>query len=142
MNMFKSTSAKTPADYIDLLAEPRKGEIKKIHEFILETVPGFKPYMEGGIIGYGKYPYKSKSGREGTWFVIGLASQKNYISIYSCAVKDGKYLPEIYKDKLGKVSVGRSCMRYKKIEDIPWKNLGEVLRKSEDVVLKDGIFNL
>lgn len=142
MNMFKPTGAKTPEEYINSLSEPRMSEILKIHEFIKKTAPSLKPYMETGAIGYGKFPYKSKSGREGTWFALGLASQKNYISIYSCATKNGEYLAEKYKDILGKASIGRSCIRYKKIDDIPWENLAKVIRESEDVVIKDGIFQI
>jgi hypothetical protein len=141
MNMFKPSGVKTPQEYINLIAEPRRSEVRKIDEFIRKTAPSLKPYMEYGIIGYGKFPYKSKSGREGTWFALGLASQKNYISIYSCAVKDGQYLAEKYKGILGKASVGKSCIRYKKIEDIPWENLARVLKESEDLVTKEGIFS-
>ena len=83
--MFKTTTAETPEEYIDLIEEPRKSEIKKLHEFIKKTLPNVKPYIETGMIGYGKFHYKSKSGREGDWALIGLASQKNYISVYVCA---------------------------------------------------------
>ena len=77
MNMFKTTSSKTPAEYINLIEEPRKSQIKFLHEFILKSVPKLKPFIIVGMIGYGKYKYKSKSGREGDWSVIALASQKN-----------------------------------------------------------------
>lgn len=140
MNMFKQTSAKTAEEYIALVDEPKRSQILKIHEFICKTVPKLKPYIQSGMIGYGKMPYMSKSGREGDWFVIGLASQKNYISIYSCATKDGEYLAEKYRAKLGNASIGRSCIRYKKFEEIPWKALEEVLKESQDVGLKFGIF--
>ncbi len=108
------------------------------------------------MIGYGKMPYrsyreiacstwlvancKSKSGREGEWYTLGLASQKNYISIYSCAMKDGEYLAESSKGKLGKASVGKSCIRYKKFEDIPWDNLQGVIKESQDIAVDRGIF--
>ena len=50
--------------------------------------------------------------------MISLASQKNYISLYVCSVVDGQYLAEKYKDQLGKVSVGKSCIRFKQLEDL------------------------
>lgn len=139
--MFKNTNATNAQEYIDSLQEPRKSEIMKIHEFILNTLPNIKPYIIAGIIGYGKGRYKTKAGKEGEWFLIGLASQKNYISIYSCAVKDGQYLAEKHKDILGKASIGRSCIRYKKLQDIPWDSLKKVLIESSQVFNKDGIFN-
>lgn len=127
MNMFKSTTAKTPEEYISLLEEPRKSEIKQIHEFIRKTVPNLKPHILAGMIGYGTYHYKYASGREGDWSLIALASQKNYISIYVCTVKNGKYITEDYKDKL-KASIGKSCVRFKKLKDIDFKVLGDLLR--------------
>lgn len=140
MNMFKSTPAKTPEEYIDLLPEPHKSEIQKIHEFIKKSAPKLKPYIQTGVIGYGEMHYKSKSGREGEWFVIGLAQQKNYVSIYLCAAQDGEYVAEKNKDKLGKASIGRSCIRYKKFEDIPFKDLAPILKKTQDLAMKNGLF--
>lgn len=131
MNMFKITSAKTPEEYINSLEEPRREQIKKLHEVIIKTVPKLKPFIISGMIGYGKYRYKSKSGREGDWCTIALASQKNYISIYVCAVKNGKYIAEMYKDKFPKASIGKSCIRFKKIEDLGLDVFKTVLQEAE-----------
>lgn len=140
MNMFKHSKATTAEEYISLLDEPRKSAILTIHNFIRETVPNLSPFIQSGMIGYGKMPYKTKSGITGDWFLIGLASQKNYISLYSCATQHGKYLTETYKDLLGKASIGKSCIRYKKIEDIPWDSLKKLLRESESIGKTKGIF--
>lgn len=129
--MFKTTAAKTPADYIDLIDEPRKAQINSLHQFILKTVPKLKPFIISGMIGYGKYHFKSKSGREGDWSTVALASQKNYISIYACGVKDGKYVAEAHKKDLPKADIGKSCIRIKKIEDIDLKVLATILKESE-----------
>lgn len=69
MNMFKTTTAKTPEKYISLIDEPRRGEIQKIHDFIRKTVPDLKPHIMAGMIGYGIYHYKYASGREGDWCI-------------------------------------------------------------------------
>jgi len=132
MNMFKVTSAKTAVEYINLLEEPRKSQTGTIHEFILKTVPKLKPFIISGMIGYGKYHYKYPSGREGEWAVILLASQKNYISLYACGVKDGKYVAEIHKKDFPKASIGKSCIRFKKVEDIDLDALAKVLKESEE----------
>lgn len=129
--MFKPTNANTPKQYIDALSEPRKSQIKAIDQFIKKTVPKLKPFINVGMIGYGKYRYKSSSGREGDWAVIALASQKNYISIYACGIKDGKYIAETYKKELPKASVGKSCIRFKKIEDLDLKVLAKILKEAE-----------
>lgn len=132
MNMFKSTSAKTPQEYIDLIEEPRKSEIVKLDNLIRKTIPSAKPFIEAGMLGYGKFHYKSKSGREGDWFLIGLASQKNYISLYVCAASsDGKYIAEKYVKSLPKANIGKSCVRFKKTEDVDLKIIEKMLLEAE-----------
>src|SRR5687767_5953022 len=98
MNMFKPTEAKTPQEYIDLIEDPeRKAEITKLDKLIKKAVPGLDEFIIAGMIGYGKFHYKSKSGREGDWSMIALASQKNYISVYVCGTDGEKYITEDYK---------------------------------------------
>lgn len=145
MNMFKKTNAKTPKEYIELIAEPRKSEILKLFNFIQKILPNEKPFILVGMIEFVPFHYKSKSGREGDWSVIALASQKNYISLYVCAVDpdsngtDGKqYVAEKYKDKLPKASIGRSCIRFKKMEDIDLKILEKVIREGVESASKHG----
>lgn len=130
MNMFKPTTAKTPTEYIAMIDEPRRSDIKKLHAFIKKTVPALKPNILAGMIGYGTYRYKYASGREGDWSVIALASQKHYISVYVCAVVDGEYIAEQYRKQLPKANIGKSCIRFKRLEDIDLKVLEEILRKA------------
>lgn len=59
-----------------------------------------------------------------------MASQKNYISIYVCALSDGKYIAETYQKELGKVSVGRSCIRFKKLDDVELPVLKKVIQQA------------
>lgn len=132
MNMFKTTLAKTPEEYIALIDEPRRSDIQKLHDLIKKTVPKLKPYILSGMIGYGPFHYKSpRSGKEGDWAIIALASQKNYISVYVCAVDGDTYVAEKYKSKLPKASIGKSCIRFKKPEDIDLKVLQEVILAGE-----------
>ncbi len=135
MNMFKVTTAKTPNEYIALIDEPRKSEIKKLDTLIRKAVPTLKPEIVSGMIGYGMYHYKSRSGREGEWPIIALASQKNYISVYVCAAKNGKYLAEYYKDKLPKASIGKSCIRFTKTENIDLNILEEIIKEAASLGL-------
>ena len=133
MNMFKSTSAMTPEEYIAAIAEPRREDIQKIHELIQKTVPSLTPHILSGMIGYGTYHYRYASGKEGDWSLICLASQKNYISIYICSMQNGTYLAEGYKDKLPKASIGKSCIRFKTLEDIDPSLLTEIIKKAEKI---------
>lgn len=130
MNMFKPTSALTPDEYIAAIPEPRRQEMEKVHAMIKKTLPAFKPHILSGMIGYGTYRYRYASGKEGDWSVIALASQKNYISVYVCSLENGKYLAEVYKDKLPKASIGKSCIRFKNLEDIEFSVLKEIIKKA------------
>jgi len=131
MNMFKTTSAKSPEDYIAMLDEPRKSEIQRLHDFIKKTLPDRKPFIISGMIGYGPVHLKYKSGREVDWSLIALASQKNYISLYVNATKNGKYITVNYKDQLPKTSIGKSCIRFKKLEDVDLKVIEKVLKEAD-----------
>lgn len=128
--------AETPAEYFKQIEEPRKSEIKKLHQLIRKVAPKYKVRMWTSIVGYGKYHYKYATGREGDWFVIGLASQKNYISLY-CAMCDGnEYIAERYKKLLPKASIGKSCVRFKKLEDVDLKVIEKMLKETVKLAKK------
>lgn len=128
MNMFAAHPAKTPQEYIDSLPEPRRSELQQLHAFIRETVPQLEPYMESGMLGYGKRHYKYASGREGDWPLVSMASRKQYISVYVNASDGQQYLVERYKAQLPKASIGKSCIRFKHIADIDLAVLATILR--------------
>ncbi len=139
MNMFKPTKAKTRAEYIASIPEPRKADIKKLDALIKKAVPKLKPFFLYNMLAYGPFHYKSKSGREGDWAIIGLANQKNYISLYVCAADGKQYVAERYKKELPKASIGRSCIRFKKFEDVDSKVIIKILKEA-DALMKKGSF--
>ncbi len=125
------SSANTVEEYMSSLSEDRRAVVENVHNVIMKAVPNLTPRIMAGMIGYGNYHYKYASGKEGDWSLIALANQKNYISVYICAVENGKYLAESNKDRLGKVSVGRSCIRFNKLENIDLDVLAELAKKTE-----------
>ncbi|HET8640783.1 MAG TPA: DUF1801 domain-containing protein [Pseudonocardiaceae bacterium] len=127
--MYGQSDAATPEEYIERLDEPRRSEIRSLHELIRATVPQLAPTMEFGMPGYGKYHYRYATGREGDAAVVSLASNKNYISLYvQAVVPDGGYLAETYADRLPKASIGRSCVRFKRLSDVDADVLAQMLR--------------
>lgn len=127
MNMFKPVKAKSVTEYFSKLPKERKVPMEFLHAFIQKAVPKLRPTFAYNMPGYGSFKYKNYRKEIIDWPVVALASQKNYISIYICAVDKGQYIAEKYKKELGKVSVGRSCIRFKKIEDVNLKTLKKVL---------------
>lgn len=138
MNMFKSTEAKTPDEYIAKIDEPRRDQIQLLHDLIRKTVPSQKPYIISGMIGYGSIHYKTTSGREGDWCIIALANQKNYISVYICASDGKEYVAEKFKEALPKATIGRSCIRFKNPSDIDLDILKKVIIEGAKVSEKYG----
>ena len=132
--MFKTTSAETPAEYIDMLEEPRRSDIRELHELILREAPALEPHIASGMLAYGRYAYKSKSGSAGEWFHLGLASNKRYISLYVMATDPagGGYLAESYKDRLPRADIGRSCVRFKRPDDVDRDALTLLIREGAE----------
>lgn len=130
MNMFKPTAAKTPEEYIQMIPEPEKTQVRKLFELIKEEMPKDKPFIVSGMIGFRSEHYKSKSGREGDWPLIALAGRKNYISFYVCAAQGNEYIAEKYKKDLPKASIGRSCIRFKKMEDVDSNLLRKIIKEA------------
>lgn len=128
MNMFKPVKAKSVKEYFDMLPKERRVPIKFLHTFIRKAVPKLKSNFLYNMPGYGSFGYKNRKKEIIDWPIVGLASQKNYISVYICALEGKQYIAEKYKHELGKVSVGRSCIRFKKIEDIHLPTFKKVLQ--------------
>jgi hypothetical protein len=113
----------TPDEFLAALPEERRDTMTTLHKAIRKAVPKLAPTIMSGmgpspIIGYGKYRYRSASGREGDWFLIGLAAGKSNYSLHICVGDKDGYLVERNAAKLGKVKTGRSCINFKKLEDL------------------------
>lgn len=129
--MFKPVKAKSVKEYFDMLSPERREPMEFLHKFIQETAPSLTSNFAYNMLGYGSFKYKNHKNEVMNWPTIALASQKNYISIYVCAVENGEYIAEKYKHELGKVSVGKSCIRFKKIADLNLKTLKKVIKLAE-----------
>ena len=79
------------------------------------------------IIGYGEFRYTNSSGKTVEWFMVGLAAQKNYLSMYVNSVDDDGYVLAQYKDRLGKVKVGSASISFKDVDDVNIEVLMELV---------------
>lgn len=128
--MFKKVKAKTVKEYLSAVPVDRKETIQSLHSFIQKAVPKLKPYFASNMIGYGKFKYRNYKKEIIDWPIIALANQKQYVSVYVCAVVDGVYVAEKNKKNLGKVKVGRSCISFKTIDDVNLTALKDVLKEA------------
>ena len=129
-------------DHIKSLPDDVRPDMARLDEEIASVMKGHERVMWEGkfwggsdqrIIGYGRYTYKGRSGATGEWFVIGLAAQKNYITVFVVAVENGAYLSEAYKDRLGKAKIGRSSVSFKRLSDINLPVLTELITHAREV---------
>jgi hypothetical protein len=131
MNMFKKVKADSVASYLAAVPKERKADILFLHKFIQKAAPKLKPHFSYNMLGYGSFPYRGAKKELLQWPTISLANQKNYISIYVCSAEKGKYLAESHAKELGKVSVGKSCIRLKKVADLDLKALKKILQTAQ-----------
>ena len=96
---------------------------------IMEEITGDKPKMWGpSIVGFGTYRYKYASGREGDWPVAAFSPRKKDLTLYIMMGLSDKH-PELM-EKLGKHSVGKSCLYIKRLSDIHLPTLKKVIKES------------
>lgn len=133
------TIATTVKEYIDNLPYERKKVIKKLRSIIKKNLPkGFKETISYGMIGYviphSIYPDGYHCSPELPLPFISLASQKNFIAVYHMGIyADPKlmkwFTTEYPKYVSTKLDMGKSCIRFKKMETIPYDLIGELVTK-------------
>ena len=133
------SKAETPEDYIAQLPEERKVAITKLNNLIKKHMPkGLEAGMAYGMLAY--YVPKSiyPNGYHCKPFpplpFINLASQKNFIALYHSGLYAKKelynwFVAEYPKHCKYKLDIGKSCIRFKKIEDVPYNLIEELLSK-------------
>lgn len=140
-------SKTTPDAFIASLPDGVREDIATLDGVISEAFAGeertlWEGVFWGGttqhIIGYGAYRYKGRSGAEGEWFKVGLAAQKNYLSLYVNAADDGQYLGKVYAPRLGKVKAGSANLQFKRASDVDLEVLGEMVRRARELTSRDG----
>jgi hypothetical protein len=114
-------------------AGPREAELRRVDALVTAAAPGIGrqlvPAGSGRMLGYGLMPYRPRSAKETTMTpLISLAAQKRHLSLYVCAVVDGAYLAESRAERLGKVSCGKSCIRFTALDRVDTVALDQLVR--------------
>ena len=120
------------------LPEDRRKALKAVRAVILENLsPGYEEGIQYGMIGYyvphSVFPPGYHTDPKQPLPFAGLASQKNHMAIYlMCVYGDPKldaWFQKAWKATGKKLDMGKSCVRFKKLEDVPLKVLGQVIKK-------------
>ncbi|WP_425392529.1 DUF1801 domain-containing protein [Ekhidna sp.] len=101
---------------------------------LMKRITEMEPVMWGNsLIGFGKYHYKYKSGREGDWFLAGFSPRKQNMSVY---IMGGFENQEDLLEKLGKYKKSVGCLYFKKLDDIDLDILEKMILRSIETVNK------
>lgn len=133
------SDAKTPDEYVKQLPADRQQAIAELRKVVLKNLPkGFEEIMSYGMLGYvvphKMYPDGYHCNPKLPLPFLNIASQKNFIAIYHMGLYSNKELKQWFVDEYKKQSkkkldLGKSCMKFKKAEDIPYKLIGELAKK-------------
>ena len=127
-------------DYLDFDLE-RKSDLRKLDSLIRRSAPALKRYFHAGtpagkpgmrfkMIGYGKFQYVARNGQHVDWPAVGVALQKNYISVYLSLLKDGAPLIRVYSSNLGQVRLGRNNFSFRMYGDLDVRILASLFTEA------------
>ncbi len=133
------SKATSPEQYINELPDDRKEVIRKLRQTILKNIPSdFEEQMSYGMLGYvvphSIYPDGYHCSPELPLPFINLASQKNFVALYHSGIYASKelldwFVAEYPKYVKTKLDMGKSCVRFKNMETIPYELIGELCTK-------------
>lgn len=134
-----TSSATTPEEYLNEVPEERKSAIHKLRNVIVKNLPkGFKEAISYGMIGYVVpheiYPSGYHCNPKLPLPFMSFASQKNSINFYHMGIYANIELYDWFINEYAyfskkKLDIGKSCMRFKKEEDIPYELIGKLVTK-------------
>ena len=129
----------TVEEYISQIPEERRDAFRKLLETVDRNLPtGFQQTMQYGMVTWvvpiTTYPAGYHCAKDTPLPFISVASQKNFIALYHMGIyMDDKllnwFVDEYPKYSKRKLDMGKSCIRFKKVEDIPFELLGELAQK-------------
>lgn len=130
----------TVEEYLDQVSEEKRSSFRKLYETISKNVPkGFQEHINYGMIGWSvpleTYPAGYHCKPNTPLPFINLASQKNFFALYHMGIYADpdllNWFVEAYKEQsTKKLDMGKSCIRFKKPDDIPHELLEELCQKT------------
>ncbi len=129
----------TVSDYLANLPEDRRDSFDNIRKAILTNLPeGFEECINYGMIGYvvphSIYPSGYHCDTKLPLPFMNIANQKNFIAFYHMGIYGNPdlmswFVNEYPKHSKAKLDMGKSCVRFKKMNEIPFELIGELIKK-------------
>ena len=113
--------------------------IEAVDAAIREAAPALTTGRDRRMLGYGPVHYRYATGREGDTFAVSMMDGAQALSIYVLGSEDGKYLAEARAGRLGRVSVGKSCIRVKRLEHLDLDEFRLLVSASADQLRTGGL---
>ena len=133
------SKATTPDEYVSQIADDKREAYSLLRKTIFENLPkGFEEEMSYGMIGYvvplSRYPKGYKSDPKLPLPFLHLAAQKNFISLYHMGIYAHQPLLKWFTEEYPKYSklkldMGKGCIRFKNVSQIPYTLIGELVKK-------------
>ena len=130
------SKATTVDEYLAELPPERREVVSTVRNVIQENLPdGYEESMQFGMIGYviPSETYPVTYNRKPLMYAA-LASQKNYISLYLMNIygdpEAKRWFTEQYRTRGKKLDMGKSCVRFKKLEDLPIDLIGSAIART------------
>ena len=128
------TTATTLEEYLDSLPEDRRVALEQVRAVILKRLPkGYVETINWGMISY-EIPLETypKTYNKQPLMYAALASQKNYMAVYLSTIatseEEAKAFEREYRATGKRYDVGKSCVRFRKLEDLPLDLVGRVVK--------------
>jgi hypothetical protein len=137
--MQRKKTPQTVEEYLSVLPDDRRAALSAVRDTIVRHLPdGYTETMQYGMIGYvvplSLYPAGYLGDRKTPLPFAGLASQKNHMAIYLMNIYGSKELERWfraeYKKTRKKLDMGKSCVRFKKLEDLPLDLIGQAVSRT------------
>ena len=130
------SAAQTVEDYLDELTDDRRETVEAVRDVVKANLPdGYEETVQFGMISYvvplERYP---KTYNRQALQYAALASQKNYVSLYLMNVygnqETERWFLDSYKASGKRLDMGKSCVRFKSVEDLPLDLVGEAIART------------
>lgn len=132
------SNVSTVKEYLDQLPEDRREALQAVRQTILKNLPkGYEEGIQYGMIGYyvplSLYPPGYHCAKNTPLPFMGLGSQKNHMAFYCMGIYSNPEEEALFRqawiDTGKKLDMGKSCVRFKKIEDVPLPVLGKTVKR-------------
>ena len=128
-----TSKASTVEQYLDELPPERRAVVSKLRELVRRNLPkGYNETMAWGMISYGLPLSRYRSTYNGQPLAyLSLAAQKNYYALYLMGAymdpEQAKQLRDAFERAGKKMDMGKSCLRFKTLDDLPLDAIGQLI---------------